>query len=55
MATYRFHFLVTTPSWTIKTSTVRETDNQEAALREMYFIFPEATEIIITKHYRKNA
>lgn len=55
MATFRFHFQIITSSGQFQTSTIREFDNPEAALKEIWFLYPEAIDIQIIKHYQNHA
>ena len=52
MKAYRFTFMITTPEGQFSTSIVRDTDNMVAAIKEIQVLYPEATEIKITKHYQ---
>lgn len=52
MKAYKFEFKIVTPKGQLSTCTVRDTDNMVAAIKEMQVLYPEATKIKITKHYR---
>lgn len=55
MASFRFLFQIITPSGQFLTSTIRESDNTEVALKEIWFLYPEAIDIQIIKHYQNHA
>ncbi len=52
MKAYLFAFIITTPDRQFSTKTVRDTDNVEAAMKEIWVLYPDASEIRIVKHYR---